>query len=74
MDEGATLSEEDIQQIPPSPPPYKSALIKPEVKPIKAESSAVKHSDKNAENKGIFYCHLKRNLIKFQQKLSRNLT
>uniref|UniRef100_A0A914NTX7 DM14 domain-containing protein n=1 Tax=Meloidogyne incognita TaxID=6306 RepID=A0A914NTX7_MELIC len=51
MNEGATLSEEDIQQIPPSPPPYKSALIKPEVKPIKAESSAVKHSDKNAENK-----------------------
>nr|CAD2150256.1 unnamed protein product [Meloidogyne enterolobii] len=51
MNEGVTLSEEDIQQIPPSPPPYKSALIKPEVKPIKAESSAVKHSDKNAENK-----------------------
>jgi len=60
MDEGATLSEEDIQQIPSSPPPYKSALIKPEVKPIK-ESSAVKHSDKNTKNKGIFYCHLKRN-------------
>uniref|UniRef100_A0A914MNC9 C2 domain-containing protein n=1 Tax=Meloidogyne incognita TaxID=6306 RepID=A0A914MNC9_MELIC len=50
MDEGATLSEEDIQQIPSSPPPYKSALIKPEVKPIK-ESSAVKHSDKNTKNK-----------------------
>ncbi|CAK5053461.1 unnamed protein product [Meloidogyne enterolobii] len=46
---GVTLSEEDIQQIPPSPPPYKSALIKPEVKPIKAESSAVKHSDNKAK-------------------------
>uniref|UniRef100_A0A1I8BB52 DM14 domain-containing protein n=1 Tax=Meloidogyne hapla TaxID=6305 RepID=A0A1I8BB52_MELHA len=30
MNEGVTLSEEDIQQIPPSPPPYK--VVKPEVK------------------------------------------